>query len=177
MLINSDTFVTCPLCAVPFMLRVYPAAAINGAPIPVADAARAEAQAGCFYHAGRPANVVCEECGRFICALCEIEYRNESLCPACVRRDIDQTTATEMVRSHVRYDKLVFYLAMAPLLFWPLTIITGPAAVVMGMRYWNRPVSLVTTGRIRIAIAILAGFLQAAAWLVLGVILLNRRWG
>ncbi len=171
-LVNTGSFVFCPACTVPFMVRVYPAASTAASVAQVPDAARDEAQAGCFYHPGRPAEVVCAGCGRFICALCEVELRNRHFCPACVRQRMEKEDTAEMVRGHVRFDKIAFYLAIVPLFFWPVTLFTGPAAVIMGIRYWNRPVSLVTSGRTRLTAAFLVGGLQVVGWLSLVVIIL-----
>lgn len=176
-LINREALATCPSCAARFMFRVYPAATAETAPAAVESDACGDAAAGCFYHAGRPAGAVCETCGRFICALCRIEYRQGYCCPACIRRDIDRAGAPDVIRRHVRYDKIALTLALAPLLFWPLTAISGPAAMIAGIRYWNRPVSLVTRGRGRLVLAIVLGFMQTAAWVSLLVVVLNQFLG
>ncbi len=171
-LVNTDGFVFCPACAVPFIVRVYPAASATVSVDQGPDAARKEEQAGCFYHPGRPAEVVCAGCGRFICALCEVDLQHRHFCPACVRQQMEKEESAEIVRAHVRFDKIAFYLAIVPLFVWPATLLTGPAAMIMGIRYWNRPVSLVTTGRPRLAAAVLVGGLQTLGWLSLVVVVL-----
>ena len=40
-----------------------------------------EGDATCFYHSRKKAVTPCDNCGRFLCALCEIEFRGERWCP------------------------------------------------------------------------------------------------
>lgn len=175
--INGDRFNACPFCGLPLMIRVYPAASLSSQPSPESDASRDESQAGCFYHPGRPADTVCSGCGRFICTLCEVAFQSGCLCPACIRQGVDPKVAEETVRQHVRYDKIALYLATAPIIFWPLTVLTAPAATILAIGWRKRTVSLVANGRVRFVLALLFGLLQTAGWIVLLIYLLNWRLG
>ncbi len=175
--INTAMFVPCPLCSKSVMVREYPAVEGSGKVDGARHAIRTDEQAGCYYHPKRTAEEVCAGCGRFICALCVVELKGQRLCPACLRQGVEQDPSSEIVQSHMRYDKVAMLLALVPILFWPLTIVTGPAALYMVARHWKRPVSLVTRGRIRLAIAALIGLVQTSGWLFLFAWLLSRRFG
>jgi len=54
---------------------------------------------------------------------------------------------------------------LASLIFWPLTIITGPGTVVFAAMTWKRPLSLVRKWRWRFVLAILIGMAETAGWI------------
>lgn len=158
------------------MIRQYPAATLVGRNAVAAHIPRADEQAGCFYHPGRVADSLCERCGRFVCTLCAVEFKGLNHCPACLRQRLEQGDTPDAVRRYIRYDTIALLLAIIPLVLlfiWPFTIATGPMALYMGVRYWNRPVSLVTSGRGRLTVAILIGLLQTLGWIALLIMALN----
>ena len=68
-------------CGVEAWAYLYPALLDR----PVASAGEAiqtDGEAACFAHAGKRAVASCESCGRFVCALCRIDWANAS----CARR-------------------------------------------------------------------------------------------
>ena len=173
--IDTASFVPCPQCGDQLLIREYPAARveqINQAGSPSVE--REETQAGCFYHPGRTAEVVCDGCGRFICGLCVVDFKSQRLCPNCLRQQVEEKEEGVIVRRFIRYDRIALLTAILPIFFWPMTFVTGPASVYMGVRYWKRPVSLVTSGRGRLALAILLGGLQTLGWLAVIVWGLSR---
>ncbi len=156
------------------MIRQYPAATSVARDAVAAHIPRADEQAGCFYHPGRVADSLCDRCGRFVCALCVVEFKGQDHCPACLRQRLEQGNTPDAACRHLRYDKMALLLAIAPLFIWPFTIATGPIALYLGVRYWNRPVSLVTSGRGRLTVAILFGLVQTLGWIALLIMALNR---
>ncbi len=164
---GAPALMPCPACGTKQLIRAYPAAAVPAGTQTVPDATRGTEQAGCFNHPGRPAEELCADCGRFICTLCVLELQQRLLCPACLSKCVAPETATAIVRRQPRYDKIAMMLAWLPLFFWPVTLFTGPATVVIGIRHWKRPGSLPGFGRLRLALALLFGMLQTAGWLLM----------
>ena len=87
----------------------------------------------------------CGRCGRFLCALCDLDIGGRHLCPACVADGPPLTTATtasgertaggELANERFLYDRMALTLAAAPLLFlWPVTLFTAPVALFYAVR-------------------------------------------
>ncbi len=173
--VNSGRFGPCPFCGHALMVRRFPAATMAAPDAVGATIPRADEQAGCFFHPGRVADSLCERCGRFVCSLCAVEFKGQDHCPTCMRQRLDPESAPDAARRLVRHDKIALLLALLPIFAWPFTIVTGPAALLWGVRSWNKPGSLVESGRVRMAFAILLGALQTTGWIVFLFTVLNRR--
>jgi hypothetical protein len=79
----------------------------------------------------------------------------------------------DVASSRVAYDSIALTVAVAPLLFFPMTLLTGPAAVFLALRYWKRPLALMHASRWRFVAAILIGVLEVGGlgWLILYAVL------
>src|SRR5271169_1561219 len=63
----------CIECGSPNTVRAFPAALIPpSAPAPAEFAA--EGEAACFDHPNKRAVAACQQCGRFVCQLCSVEF-------------------------------------------------------------------------------------------------------
>ena len=155
---------SCPTCGKSLTVRLYPALARKE----TANAGRRillEEEAACFFHESKQAESLCEDCGRYLCALCEIVFEGKTLCPACLETAQEKETMDGLVRQRFCHDSLALMLALLPILFWPITIITAPVAVVYAIFRWNSTGSLVRSGKGLFAAAILLGLAQIAFWL------------
>ncbi len=124
--------------------------------------------AGCFYHAQSRAQVPCDLCGRFLCALCDVELHGQHFCPGCVNTGKKKKQIRNLDTDRLLYGGIALMIALLPvLLFWPLTIITGPLAIFVAVYGWNKPPSLTGTGRGSAIVAIVLGLLETAAWILL----------
>jgi hypothetical protein len=66
----------------------------------------------------------------------------------------------------VLYDSIALSAPLLSLLvFWPVTIVMGPATLVFAAMKWQRPLSLVRRSRWRFVVAILLSFAETGAWL------------
>src|SRR5260370_609573 len=74
----------CPACGAALQVEVFPALFSQPARFSRAEIAIAGSEAACFFHAEKKAVVPCSHCGRFLCALCDVELGNEHLCPPCL---------------------------------------------------------------------------------------------
>ena len=64
----------------------------------------------------------------------------------------------------VLYDDLAVALAVLPILFWPITLVTAPLAIYYSIRYWKTPGSIVPRTQIRRILAIFFAGLQMVGW-------------
>jgi hypothetical protein len=119
-----------------------------------------EGEAACFYHATKRAVVPCAECGRFLCALCDVQLHGRHLCPNCLEAGRRKAQFTELETGRTLLDGAALQVAIVTLLcplFWFIGAVTGPLAIVLAIRSWFRPGSLVPRTRIRAYAAIMLG--------------------
>jgi hypothetical protein len=166
----------CTSCGASNQVRVFPAAARAAAP--VQTEAAIEGEATCFDHPGKRAVAACRHCGRFVCALCSVEFGEEVWCPSCVAGRAGGAQSANLETSRVLYDSIAVLTPWLSMFLWPLTIITGPGAVVFSILKWRQPLSLVRRSRWRFLFAILGGLVETAGWiLVIGYLILRPRPG
>ncbi len=133
----------------------------------MAEAIVAPEDAGCFYHPQSRAAVPCDLCGRFLCALCDVELHGQHICPACVETGRKKNLMRHLDDGRVLYGRLALMVAVLPLLFWPVTMVTGPASVFLAIYGWSKPRSLTGGGRASYVIAVLIGLAETAGWVFL----------
>jgi len=160
-LVSGDTAV-CTNCGSRNTVRVFPA--LLAAANPARPEAASEGEAACFDHPGKRAVASCRQCGRFVCRLCAIQFGEETLCPSCVAAGIGPAKAANTDTTRTLYDSIALIVPLASFVFWPMTIVTGPAAVVLALMRWRQPLSLVRRYRWRFVVAILIGLAELGAW-------------
>ena len=164
-LFNTGSPVPCPRCNSSLLVRVFPAffrAPTVGA---AAEAVASAEDASCFYHPRKKAVVPCAECGRFLCALCDLEIDRRHVCPACAAGGGPGygLPAGRLEGPRLLHDSLALSLAVLPLLIYPFTLVAAPAALFLVVRYWNEPKQH-PLGRTRVRLVLAA--LIASATLV-----------
>ena len=95
--------------------------------------------ASCFYHVESKARAACESCGRFLCALCEVQMGDAVICPGCIaagrrKGNLDKSKSEELL-----WDQLVLALAAACLLIFYLAPLMLIPIVWIVIRQWNAP--------------------------------------
>ncbi len=115
-------------------------------------------QAGCYYHPHKTASVPCDNCGRFLCSLCDVDFGGKSLCPVCIDNDSGKNTPGALDTDRFLYDKLAIYLAIIPLL------VTQIAALFLAIKYIASPISIPPRGRLKVR------------WILAIVISLGQLW-
>jgi hypothetical protein len=149
----------CPGCGQPVDATVFPAIEARRAGA-LPEAVVADTEASCFYHPSSRASVPCDECGRFLCSLCDIEIDSRHLCPVCFQSGFRANRLAVVETQRTMYDTIALTLATLPaVLFWP-AIITGPAALWVTIRRWRAPGSVVPRTRIRFYLAVLFGLAE-----------------
>ena len=165
----------CLACNVPLQIEVYPA---WFKPMEVGKPGETiiiEGEASCFYHPQKRAAIHCSSCGRFLCALCDVELNGEHLCPACLEAGQKKGKLTELENKRTLWDSAAFSLAVAPLFVWPLTLLTGPAAIILAIYGWNKPSSILGRTRVRIYLAIIIGLLEIAGWIMVFTVMFKNQ--
>jgi hypothetical protein len=124
-----------------------------------------EGESSCFYHPTKRAVTACDGCGRFLCALCDLDLNGQHLCPSCLKSGKRKGKLKNLENRRLRYDSLALGLAFTPLLIFYLTIVTAPATIYIVIRHWNTPGSIVRRSRWRIVVAFIAALLELAGWI------------
>ena len=177
--VNTPAPVGCPVCGAQLLVEVFPAFLRPVTRGRASEALVSQEDAGCFYHPHKKAVVPCEDCGRFLCALCDLEIDARHVCPACVETARQGGKGLRTGGQRTLHDQAALALAVAgaatfglsyfvPILFGWVSILTAPVAAFLVVRYWREPAnSPVPRSRARLIVAGLLAFLQIAAWLFL----------
>lgn len=169
-MLNVPALTPCPVCASPLRVRVFPALTRPRAEGVTGERITDAGQAACFYHPHKVAHVPCDGCGRFICALCDVELHGKHLCPSCVESGRRKGTLTTLESRRFLWDNVALTLAVVPvatLFLWWASIITAPAAILLAIIGWRKPGSLAPRTKVRFVIAIAFSLVVLAGWGVL----------
>lgn len=164
--VTGDDLVPCRGCGTPNRAWIFPALYRPAAPGRTGESIVIESDAACFFHPRKKAEAVCEECGRFLCALCDTEIAGRRLCPPCIEKGEGKGTLEKLSTHRMLYDNLAMALAVYPLLFFFITCVTAPAALYVAIRYWKAPSSIVPRTKARHIFAMILASLQIAGWSV-----------
>jgi hypothetical protein len=168
----------CPSCYRALTIEIFPALFRERATIDAGTLALAEGEACCYEHAAKRAVSLCNQCGRFLCALCEVDVGGAIWCPSCLQLDKPAPGLNALETRRTLYDSISLALATWPafLFFYP-SIFTAPVVVYLAIRYWKAPSSLIPRNKWRFIVALLIAFLQLAllALIVIGIIVTSQR--
>ena len=169
--------VPCGGCGSPLAVTVFPSFHVPVRAGKQAEAVLAGGTASCFYHPEKRAVVPCVSCGRFLCALCDVELKEEHFCTGCLERGKRGGKLADLETDRTLFDSVALSLAVLPLLLFWVTIVTAPMALFVAIRYWRAPSSILPRTRVRMVFAILLASLQIAAWVFGITFLITRYWG
>jgi len=129
---------TCPYCGKQLQIRFWPIIRRN------TQAATALLdQAPCFFHPEKAFQTCCQRCGRFVCALCDLQLGAEHVCPTCFDRGRDDSSAGaekgEWRYRDVLYDSIAVTVGWGWILFWPTLIAAIPATIILHVKYRKAP--------------------------------------
>jgi hypothetical protein len=129
---------TCSYCEKQLQIRVWPVVRQNN------NAATALShRATCFFHPDKAFQACCQRCGRFVCALCDLQLGAEHVCPACFERgrstfDAEPGKAEWRYRD-VLYDSIALTVGWGWILFWPTIVAAIPAVIFLHVKYRKAP--------------------------------------
>lgn len=167
----------CPRCHATLGLTLFPALFRASAKIDPQSLVTAEGEATCFEHANKRAIAHCHQCGRFLCALCEVQVAGQTWCPSCLHPGEAAPPIQALEKRRTLYDSIALALATFPvLLFFYPSILTAPAVVYLAIRYWKKPSSIVPRGKWRFVVALIVVVVEIGfiAFGVFAVIMAQR---
>lgn len=118
----------------------------------------------CFYHEGKKAEQVCDDCGRFLCGLCVLPIGEETLCSACIEKRRKQEGMHALKPREMRYDKFAAALAFISVIlifFWGFSLVPALASIFIAFRFWTRKPALARGFKVRMVSAILISVLSS----------------
>lgn len=164
---NQEKLVHCPVCKAKFRTDVFPAMyrPINRSGS--GDLLTADRQASCFFHQNKKAMITCSSCGRFLCALCDLEIDGGHMCPLCLQSGRSKRKLKNLENNRVCYDSIALYVAVLPILTFWLTVLSAPIAISISIRYWKYPSSIIPRTKVRFIAAICIAALQITGWVLI----------
>lgn len=135
-----------------------------------------DGKAVCFYHSRNKAVVPCDSCGRFLCELCRIDLGSRHLCPQCLQSGKKKGKIRDIEKHRVLYDDVALALAIIPMLFYFVTVITAPGVIFLTIKHWRSPSSIIPRSRFRFVAASFLALLQIAGWILLATFYVRRRF-
>ena len=159
-LCNTPAPVRCPACESAILVELFPAFFRPSPSGHTGEAIVEEGVASCFHHEQKKAVVHCDACGRFLCALCDLELDGKHYCPACLQAAKRKGKMPELDNRRTLYDSAALATALWPILFWPFIILTAPIAIYLGIRSFSRPSSIIPRTRWRAVLAIALALLE-----------------
>lgn len=129
---------SCPFCQKWVQICFWPIVRQNTSAV-----AALSDQATCFFHPDKAFQACCQRCGRFVCALCDLQVGAEHVCPTCFERGTadagaDAATAEWRYRD-VLYDSIAITAGWLWILFWPTIVAALPAVIFLHVKYRKSP--------------------------------------
>ncbi len=152
----------CPTCGTTLGLTLFPALFRSAAKIDPQALLTEEGEATCFEHADKRAVAVCNKCGRFLCALCEVEVGGKLWCPSCLIPANTNAPIEALEKRRTLYDSIALALATLPTLLIYPALVSAPVVVYLCIRYWKKPGSIVPRGKWRFVVALLIALIELA---------------
>ncbi len=160
---NQSAFQPCSHCQTQLRLLVFPAA-VEAPAEPALNPNSSAGEATCYNHANKQAHVACAMCGRFLCIVCDVEFRGDHWCPACLKQQAEGNADPLFQRVKMRFDSLALILVTLPAILIYPTILTAPAALFLSIRYWNEDRGFLPRSGLRKYIAVTLALVEIAAW-------------
>lgn len=154
----------CPGCRETLGIELYPAFYRGSGKVQSGEAVTAEGEATCYYHRRKKAAVFCQDCGRFVCSLCEVRIGDKSLCPTCIEKGLKGGAMESLTTHRTLYDSMSLSLSLLPMLFVFITCITAPISIYVALKNWNKPGSLLPRTKLRFVCAVIFSSLQIIGW-------------
>lgn len=173
--LNTVDLTACPSCWAWVQVQAFPSLVREVGPGSAGETIRTDADAGCFYHPQKKAVIPCDNCGRFLCALCDVEFEGRHLCPSCLESGEKKGRLQSLEKSHLLMDDVALAVAILPLLFWPLTLFTAPTAIFLCVRHWNTKLSILPRSRLRFLLALIVSVLLILGWGALAYVLVMKK--
>lgn len=135
---QSDDWQRCPYCDKRLQVRVWPVIRHS-----TNAAAAMPDQATCFFHPDKVFQACCQRCGRFVCALCDLQLGAEHVCPTCFERGRVDTGLNggkaEWRYCDVLWDSIALTIGLGWVVIWPVIFLAIPIAISLHVKYRKAP--------------------------------------
>lgn len=159
-LAQADPPQYCPNCDHQMRLALFPAWFRSAEKPAETGHAIVSDEASCFFHEKKQATTSCEECGRFICSLCDLELAGRHLCPKCLESGARKGRLRDLERQRTRYDRIAVTLGALSLLVLFIAPITAAIGIGMILWKWNAPPSRVSNSRLIMSVMLVVMILE-----------------
>lgn len=156
----------CPVCHTRVQIEVFPAFTRPAAVGTVGEAIVIEGEAACFFHPQKRASVPCGICGRFLCALCDLELYGLHVCPTCLESGRRKGQLEHLDTRRTLYDSaaltiagLGFPFVCTMYCFW-VALPLAPLAIGIAIYGWRKPRSIIPRTRVRAVLAIVLAVVE-----------------
>ena len=173
-LFNLGELTPCPSCQSLLNVEIFPAI-LQTHTAASAESILVEGESSCFYHPTKKASIVCQNCGRFLCALCDLELNGRHVCPTCLESGQKKAKFKDLENERMLWDRLALVVALAPILGVWTSIIGAPVALYIVLRHRKAPCSITGKSNLRLIIAGIAAVAQIAFWAILLLYFLTRK--
>lgn len=174
---NTAETAGCPRCHNAILGRIFPAFFEGRREGQTGEVIGLDDLSSCFFHANRRAVIPCGDCGRFLCALCDLEIEGRHLCPNCLEASRRKASLTIFHTTHTRWDHIALLLAVLPLLFYAITPFTAPAAIFISIWKWRSTRdAMIPYSKGRFVVALLIASLTVAGWMGVLYAVFGRRF-
>lgn len=172
--INSQGFNPCPICRSLIRADVFPAAYETPAGGTSGERLLVDNESSCFFHQNKQAVTACSQCGRFLCALCDIDFNGQHLCISCIESGKKKGKISKLQNKNFLYDNIVLGMAILPVFTFYLPVITAPATIFLAIKYWNKTSGIMKRGRFRIVVALMIALMEIVGIVLFVYILINH---
>ena len=163
---SGQRTIACKACGTRSVARLFPAFRQDFSKANTGEGIVADDECQCFFHEDKRAVRACDRCGRLICALCDVPFGSENLCPQCVAAG-QRKAGKRADNSRILYGHMALYITLfATLSFWG-TCLSAPLVLFMCFYYWKKPGPTGGGGRWQFILAGLISLVELGVWLTL----------
>ncbi|HEX5791255.1 MAG TPA: hypothetical protein VFY13_08870 [Luteolibacter sp.] len=173
----QDSNLRCRACDHPISAILLPRLFATAPPPPLPGAViPATGEAPCFYDPTQKATCLCSQCGVLVSDAWSVQWGSQKVCQRCFDKLRSNQRDSRFETSRLIWDNICLLLGLVP--FTPFTyflvIFSAPAALILGLRSWNKPGSLIPRSKFRLTLAIVFASLQVLLCVVLFYMLVSK---
>lgn len=136
--VETSGWQSCPYCEKRLQIRFWPVVRQSTNAV-----AALSDQSTCFFHPDKAFQACCQRCGRFVCALCDLQLGAEHICPACFERGRAgsgrEAGKAEWRHRDVLYDSIALTIGWLWILFSPSILAAAPGVIYLHVKYRRAP--------------------------------------
>lgn len=156
--------VACPSCREALEVEVFPALWRAPRTGSAGDPVTGD-EAACYVHAARRAEAVCDQCGRFVCSLCDVQVGAQHWCAACFEAGRRGGKAAQVQRQRTIMPAVAIRLVALSIFLGPFAPLLTLPAVVMAVHGLVRPTSVTGSRYVGMAtLSIVGGLALTGLW-------------